>query len=423
MKVLVLAHRLPYPPHKGEKIRALNILRYVSKRHEVHLASLLDDAADMQYLAQLENLVRTVVVHRIHRRVQMLRMLLAFAGGDSMTSRYFYAEALQRRVDALIEREGIEAVFCFSSAMAEYVLRSRQAERLRLVPKVMDLIDVDSAKWQEYAERSPFWTAWLYRREARKVAESERRIGSEFDRVLVVSEPEKLYAPIASERVCAMPNGVDLQYFSPNAYCEADRQARTLVFTGVMNYHPNVDGICWFVDRVLPMIRAAVDNVNLYIVGNRPGRRVRRLARHAGVVVTGFVPDVREYIGRATVSIAPLRIARGIQNKVLEAMAMGRPTVATPQAFEGIDAEPGKEIAIAADEGEFAEKVIELLRNPTRADDMGKCARQRVERRYSWDRNLRLLDELFPISTCDDMSARDAGWPSQRPEAAMPRIP
>ncbi|MGC8520008.1 MAG: glycosyltransferase, partial [Steroidobacteraceae bacterium] len=264
------------------------------------------------------------------------------------------------------------------------------------VPKVMDLIDVDSVKWRHYADQSHPGSAWLYRREARYLAALEGKIGQQFDRVLVVSEAERACCDsVARDRVTAVPNGVDLEYFAPSVGVPAENHSPTLVFTGVMDYRPNVDGIAWFVRSILPIIQAAVPNVRLFIVGNRPSKTVQRLASHPGVVVTGFVPDVREYVARG-VSIAPLRIARGIQNKVLEAMAMGRPIVVTPQAFEGIDAVPCRDLMVASDEREFAVRTIECLQDPMHADRLGRAARAQAEQAYSWSRNLTLLDEFLP---------------------------
>ena len=396
MKLLAITHRLPCPPHKGEKIRALNFLKFLAARHEVHLVSLVDDDNDLRYVDQLNPHVRSLTVQRVHPRLRKAFALSAVASDESVSSRYFHVSALQRRVDALIEREGITGIFCSSSPTAEYVFRSRHAVRLRNVPKVMDLIDVDSVKWRHYAEQSNAGSAWLYRREARYLAALEGKIGQQFDRVLVVSEAERTCCEsVARDRVTAVPNGVDLEYFSPSAHTAAEQQPPTLVFTGVMDYRPNVDGIAWFVRDILPTVRAAVPDVRLFIVGNRPSKTVQRLASDSGIIVTGFVPDVREYVARG-VSIAPLRIARGIQNKVLEAMAMGRPIVVTPQAFEGIDAEPGRDLMVASDEREFAERTIECLRDPVHADRLGRAARVRAEQAYSWSKNLALLDELLP---------------------------
>lgn len=398
MKLLFLSHRLPCPPHKGEKIRALNMLGFLARHHEIHLASLVDDAADLEHRSLLEPHIRSLVFERIHPRLRRPLALTALLGTHSVSSAYFHSSAMQRRVDDLIERERIEALFCSCSPMAEYVFRSRHAQRLRRLPKIMDLIDVDSIKWRDYAEASGPWIRWLYRREAECLSTLEERIGREFDRLLVVSEAERRCCPPAIDRarIMAVSNGVDFEYFSPGRVSPSPEARPTLVFTGVMDYRPNVEGICWFVERVLPRVRAAVPQAHLYIVGNRPAKPVRRLDGSLGVTVTGFVPDVRGYLSMATACVAPLRIARGIQNKVLEAMAMGRPVVATPQAFEGIDAQPGRDLLVAASEDEFAEHVIGLLQDPRRAARIGANARARIELRYSWAANLRLLDDLLP---------------------------
>ena len=421
MKLLAITHRLPCPPHKGEKIRALNILKFLASYHEVHLVSLVDDDSDLRYVDQLQPHTRSVTLQRVHPRLRKAFALTAVASEESVSSRYFHASALQRRVDALIEREKITGVFCSSSPTAEYIFRSRHTDRLRHVPKVMDLIDVDSVKWRHYAEQSHAGSAWLYRREARCLATLEGRIGREFDRVLVVSEAERHCCDsIQTDCVTAVPNGVDLEYFAPTAREPTADAPPTLVFTGVMDYRPNVDGIVWFVTNILPIVRAAVPNVRLYVVGNRPSKAVQRLASDSGVVVTGFVPDVRDYAVRG-VCIAPLRIARGIQNKVLEAMAMGRPIVVTPQAFEGIDAEPGRDLLVATGEREFAARTVELLTDPALADRMGRAARMRAEQGYSWARNLAILNDLLPSDGVARTVQPDQWAQQTRAADAVPR--
>ena len=396
MRLLFLTHRLPYPPYKGEKIRALNILKFLAVRHDLYLASLVDDKNDLRSVSQFRPYTRKVVVKRSHPRVDKVLALSALWNREAISSRYFYSRALQRQIDDLIDRESIEGVFCSSSPMAEYVFRSRHAARLRTIPKIMDLIDVDSVKWREFAEESWFAAAWLYRREANYIASLERRVGCEFDHLLLVSDAEaKCLDQCFLGRVMAVSNGVDLEYFVPREIPEGCEKERALVFTGVMDYRPNVQGICWFAEEVLPQIRANIPDARLYIVGNHPARAVRRLGDVPGVVVTGFVPDIRDYVSRG-VCIAPLRIARGIQNKVLEAMAMGRPIVVTPQAYEGIDAEPERDLCVARDGKEFADKTVQLLNDPQRARAIGLAARKRVEERYSWGENLRVLEQLLP---------------------------
>lgn len=394
MKLLFIAHRLPYPPHKGEKIRALNILKFLAAQHTVHLVSLAEEAQDLRDLAALQPYVRSVTVQRVRPRLRRLLALSALWSGQAVSSRYFHSQALQRRVDDLIEREGIEGIFCSSSPTGEYVFRSRHAARLRSLPKFMDLIDVDSAKWREFAHQSGIGSAWLYRREARHLAALEQRLGREFDQLLLVSEAERKYLDAASAaRTQVVANGVDLEYFAPGQGQPAQEPGAALVFTGVMDYRPNVEGICWFVREVLPRVRTRCPHVRLYIVGRHPNRAIRRLARVPGIVVTGFVPDVRDYLVRG-VCIVPLWIARGIQNKVLEAMAMGRPIVLTPPALEGIDAEPGRDVLLARDAEAFAEKTVQLLEDPRRAGALGAAARKQAETRYAWAQILCGLADL-----------------------------
>lgn len=408
MKLLFVTHRLPYPPYKGEKIRALNILKFLAARHEVHLASLVDDKDELSAISELRPYTRSVMVEQLYPRLRKALALSALWTGESISGRYFHSRGLQQQIDGLIDRERIDAILCSSSPTAEYVFQSRHAARLRGIPKIMDLIDVDSEKWRHFAEESWFAPAWLYRREANYLARLERRIAQEFERLLLVSDAErKCLDPGTAARVEAVSNGVDLEYFHPRGNQQTHQNERALVFTGVMDYRPNVEGICWFAEQVLPRIRTDIEDIRLFVVGNHPTRAVRRLGRLPGVVVTGFVPDVRDYLARG-VCIAPLRIARGIQNKVLEAMAMGRPIVVSPQALEGIDAEPGRDILVARDAQEFADQTLRLLRNPERANELGRAARNRVEVRYSWIENLRPLEELFadPVGSTQDLIQR-----------------
>jgi len=404
MRILVLSHRMPYPPNKGEKIRSYNIVRYLAARHEVYVGSLIDDAADLKQIEAFRPQVKGFLFGRIDGRSRAVSALRSLPRSRPITVTHFHSDDLQRQVDELLESQRFDAIFCFSSPMAEYVFRSRAQARIAGAVKVMDLIDVDSYKWQQYAAVSRPWTAWIYRYEAHHLAAYERRIAASFDRLLVVSEQESGYFPgkLPPGRLGAMSNGVDLTFFSPLHSGRATATGPALVFTGVMDYWPNVEGVKWFVERIWPRIQASVRDAQLYIVGSRPAPDVRRLGSVAGVTVTGFVEDVRDYVGVATVCVVPLRIARGIQNKVLEAMAMGKAVISTPQAFEGIHAEAGRDIVVADGEEAFAAAAVELLRNPARAADIGQNARRCVEKFYSWDENLRQLDGILSTTGAEE---------------------
>ena len=396
MRLLFLTHRMPYPPDKGDKIRSFHLLGHLARRHEVHLATLVDDAADLRHLDFLRARVRSLVTARIDGALRRPLAASALLRGASASVAYFHSRSLQQQVDALLDAHDFDAVFCYSSPMAEYVFRSRHAAgRLAQVLKLMDFIDVDSAKWLDYAAHAPGWKAGLYRREARSLAALETRIAGEFDHLFLVSEAEIGLFPdrAARTRLQALPNGVDLEFYTPGT--DAGDPVR-LVFTGVMDYWPNVEGVSWFVAEVWPLIRAAFPEAQFDIVGSRPTAAVQALAHAPGVNVTGRVEDVRGFIARARVSVAPLRIARGVQNKVLEAMAMGRPVVTTPQAHAGLQADAGRELLVGADAPSFAAAVLRLLHDRGYADGMGRAARACVERAYRWDLNLAALDRVLP---------------------------
>jgi sugar transferase (PEP-CTERM/EpsH1 system associated) len=394
-RLLMLVHRLPFPPNKGDKIRTFNVLAHLARSHDVTVGCLVDDPDDLRHLPALDDYATAVGHARIDGTTRRAASLTALLSSRSVTVTHFHHAALQAQVDAWIDERPFDAVLCCSAAMAEYVFRSRHRDTsLAQAIKVMDLIDVDSCKWIQYAEVAGPWISWLYRYEARTLGAYEQRIVAEFDRVFLVSPAEArlLGSPASAGRVGSFSNGVDLAYFAPRAPAG---EASTLVFTGVMDYRPNIDAVEWFAREVLPRLREARPDVRFAIVGSRPTAQVRKLASLEGVTVTGFVEDVRDWLARAAVCVAPLRIARGVQNKVLEAMAMGLPVVATPQAHEGIDAVAGRDLLVASDAAAFAEAVLGLLRDRPRAAALGAAARRCVERHYRWDANLAVLDEVF----------------------------
>jgi sugar transferase (PEP-CTERM/EpsH1 system associated) len=405
MQLLFLTHRLPFPPNKGDKIRSYHILEHLACRHDVCVGAVVDDKDDLGVVAEVKARVQELVYGRIQARVRKLGALISVFRAKPISTSYFYSRRLQRDIDHLIERRRFDAVLCFSSPMAEYVLRSKHwGRRLNDTLLVMDLIDVDSYKWRQYAERSSNWRGWVYRYEAKHLAVYEKTIADTFHHVLVVSAQEKqvLAKHVTSPNVIVMSNGVDLSFFSPIHPKPARAADPTIVFTGVMDYWPNIEGATWFAEKIFPRIRVVVPEAVFFIVGSKPTSEVQTLARLPGVRVTGFVEDIRDYLCLADVCVVPLRIARGIQNKVLEAMAMGRPVVSTPQALEGIRAIPGRDLLAADDETAFAEHVIELLGDRAEAQAMGNRARACVERFYSWDRNLRILDEIFARHAASD---------------------
>ncbi|HMV56144.1 MAG: TIGR03087 family PEP-CTERM/XrtA system glycosyltransferase [Rhodocyclaceae bacterium] len=403
MRVLVLAHRMPFPPNKGDKIRSFNIVEHLARRHDVALACLVDDGGDLRHVDTMRRRVGRFAFERIRPLIKKLWSLSSMLRGQPISVGFFYSRQLQREVDEIIAT-GIDAVLCICSPMAEYVFRSRHlANPSRHIVLIMDLIDIDSCKWGQYARQKPFWTSWIYRYEAVHLARYERRIAETFDELTVVSEQEMRMFPggLQLPNLHAMSNGVDLAYFQPDGQTKAANAPPIIAFTGAMDYWPNVEGVRWFAENVFPLVRRELPAAELYIVGSNPVREVQRLEESEGITVTGYVDDVRDYLNLADVCIAPLMIARGIQNKVLEAMAMGKPVVCTPEALEGIAATPGQHLVVASGVADFATATVSLLCDRERATRIGASARARVEAHYSWHANLRLLDRLLGDGASD----------------------
>jgi sugar transferase (PEP-CTERM/EpsH1 system associated) len=389
--LLLLIHRIPYPPNKGDKIRSWHLLKHVAQHYRVHLGTFVDDADDWQHVPTVEKLCASSHFASLNPKLARVRSLGALARGGSLSEGYYRDAGLSRWVDQAMATHKIGRVLVFSSPMAQY------ADRYRAARRVIDFCDVDSDKWRQYAGKKAWPMSWLYRTEANRLLAYERAVARDWDASLFVSRPEadlfRQLAPESEDKIGHFNNGVDTDYFSPHhGYASPYApDERAVVFTGAMDYWPNVDAVQWFAGDVFPQLRERFAGLRFYIVGARPSAAVQALAQLPGVVVTGTVPDVRPYIAHARVAVAPLRIARGIQNKVLEAMAMATPVVVSPQALEGIDAVPGAELVLADGAEQFVQSVSTLLTQ--QASPLGSAARARVERQYSWPSNLACIGE------------------------------
>lgn len=392
LRILFLAHRIPFPPQKGDKVRAFNELRVLAGRHEVHLIALSEDPRDLDPPRELRALCAGVRVVLRPRFRSAARGGAALALGRSYSEGAFSSPEARRAAAEWGRKEPFGAVFAFSSSMAPHALAARAGRR------VLDLVDVDSEKIAAYAARASGPRKALYSLEARRLRALERESLRKFDACLVVTGDEAALAARlfpGEPRVIAVENGVDLEYFRPAASLP---EGAEIVFTGAMDYPPNVDAALWFAASVLPRVRERVPGARFSIVGREPAPRLRALESEA-VRVTGTVPDVRPYLAAARVAVAPLRIARGIQNKVLEAMASGVPVVASPGAHAGVDAVPGEHLLVAEGEAGFAAAVVRCLTDAGLSERLRRAARARVENRYSWERNLRPILDLVEGSS------------------------
>jgi glycosyltransferase involved in cell wall biosynthesis len=487
MNILYLAHRIPYPPNKGDKIRSFHEIKYLSTRHDIYLACLADDPADLSYIRELKRFCKTVDVVSINPQKQKVKSLFVLPTEKPLSVAYFYSKKLQQIIDRRLSTMSYDAIICFSSVMAEYIFRTKNVltcERVNvstlkrstvaLVQNVsnnsndsnrshtsnvsnnsnarliMDFVDVDSDKWRQYSGHARWPFSWIYKLESRRLAAYEKRVADSFHHSIFVSKREAELFRSQSPgvgTVLTMPNGVDFTYFNPNASNASnnsdspsasnvsnnsgnsndsndsndsnnpnassnsnnlnisdDSNKPILLFTGAMDYYANVDGVVWFSKEVLPHLTERFPSLTFHIVGRNPAREVRAL-ENEHIKVTGYVEDIRPFYEMATIYVAPLRIARGIQNKILEAMAMARPVIATSKAHEGIEAVPGRDLLIADSRTEFIEKISLLLEDEQGRQSVAASARRTIEENYSWERGMEVLENVLTcsrvnVSTC-----------------------
>lgn len=400
--LLFLTNRIPYPPDKGEKIRGWHMLRRLARSHRLHVAGFLDDPVDPAHVEHVRRVAGGETLFAPLRRLPaQLRSLHALAAGGSLSCAQYQAPAIDHWVERVVRAHAIGGTYVLSSAMAAYVMR-RPA--LRRGPTILDMVDVDSDKYRQYAGRAAPPMRWIYAREADRLGRHERAAALWFDTTLLVAPHEtelfRAMAPESRARIRTVANGVDLEHFDPGAPWPSPYtpDARALVFTGRMDYAPNVDAAEWFARAVLPLVTARAPDVHFWIVGANPAARVRRLATLSGVTVTGRVDDVRPYLAHARAAVAPLRLSRGVQNKVLEAMAMARPVIATRAATAALAAHPGRDLLVADSPRELADAVVRAL-DPGFGAALGAAARAYVAAAHGWDAALAPVDQLLAEHT------------------------
>ncbi|WP_315764032.1 TIGR03087 family PEP-CTERM/XrtA system glycosyltransferase [Sphingomonas sp. Y38-1Y] len=383
---LFLAHRVPYPPDRGDKIRGWHLLRHLAERGDVHLVTFADDRRDLHHDAALSAVCAS---HHVAWRgkPQWRAGLEALASGKPVSLTAFADTGIAATVRRLMAVEPIDTIFVFSGQMAQYVPPVTAAR------VVMDFCDVDSAKFATYATTAAAPMAWMLSREARLMGAFEHDVAESVDASLFVSEAEAALFRSGgpAPRVMVVENGIDTDFFDPNAAFDRDA-ALGLTFTGQMDYLPNVEAAQWFAGEVMPRLAARGHDIAFNIVGRAPTRAVQALASER-VRVTGEVADVRPWLAAAPVVVAPLLSARGVQNKVLEAMAMARPIVASMVAAEGIDHRGT--LSVAGDPDAFANAVAALMTDRAAAERQGASARTCVRDRYGWAARLAALDAIL----------------------------
>jgi len=391
MNILFLTHRLPYPPDRGDRIRSYHILKYLARRHQVALVSVTEEHPRQEHIMALNKLCRSVDYACIDPCWQKIKVLFYLPTLTPLTLPFFYSKKLQQRVYHLVRHQKIDLIFIYCAAMAPYVLR------ISHIPKVIDFIDVDSQKWFDYASQTRMPMKAIYWREGLLLRRYEKEIMHNCKHAFVTSKREagifKRFLPEVP--ITAIPNGVAIPQLK-----QREENSYKLIFTGVMDYWPNVDAVCFFAQKIFPLIKAKVPQAEFIIVGKNPTPQVRELEKQKGVKVTGWVPDVKEYLAQAAVCVVPLRIARGIQNKVLEAMAAKVPVVATSVAMAGIEATPNRDFLLADESKQFAEHVISLLLNRKKAKQLAENAFKFIQQKHDWERNLEKMEEVLMSLAC-----------------------
>jgi len=386
MNILLLCHSFPFPPTSGDKIRSYNIIQHLAVEHQVTVATLVR-TPQQQALAAAETKNVHLIVGHVNDAVQSARMFVRLPTTTPSSFGYFYSAELQASVISLLNRERFDLIVVHCSSVACYV------EQVTDTPKILDFADMDSQKWLDYGRHRRFPLSLGYWLEGMKLVREERRQAGRFDTCTVVTpaELESLNALGAHCLTDWFPNGVDCQYFAPGT---GTHDRNMIVFVGKMNYFPNEQCMIAFCRDTLPVIRVEVPDARLVIVGSNPSRAVRALARQQGVSVTGAVDDVRPYLHRATVAVAPLELARGTQNKVLEAMAAGVPVVASTLAARGVDAVAGEHLLVAGNPVEFASAVVSILRDDRLRANLAARGRDRMLTHHTWAHAMRRFDEV-----------------------------
>ena len=388
MNILFLCHRFPYPPHAGSKVRAFHMIRHLALRHRVTVCSIVRTDAEAMAGEGLADYCDSYRMVRVYEPLQVLRMMARLPTAEPSSMGYFYDRAFEKEVRSLLVQNRFDLIVVHCSSVAPYV------EHVSDVPKLLDFCDMDSQKWLEYGHYKRFPLSLGYRLEGIKLERAEARLARSFDvnTVATIGELATLEQIAPAADGDWFPNGVDAEYFAPSADLY---DANTISFIGRMDYYPNEECMVDFCARTLPLIRERRQGIKLVIVGAEPSPKVRRLGEIPGVIVTGSVPDVRPYVWRSAATVAPLNIARGTQNKILEAMAMGVPVVSSGIAARGVDAVPGAHLLVADTPADFATAVLDILANPTKRQQLAAMGRARMKSHHAWDSAMKRLDGII----------------------------
>ena len=398
LKTLFLSQRVPYPPNKGEKIRTFHQIEYLlNNNHKIYLCS---PYTSEEELIHFENFTQKKGVNSQNSKLKnkYLSYLSGFILKKPLSVSNFYSRELQKTIDHLIDNEAFQNIVCTSSSMAEYIFNSSTLQKLKIRPKLlMDFMDLDSDKWRQYSLLSQNLMKWVYKREEKLLSKYEQKIYRLFDTCFFVSETEvelfcNKYECI--DRPLAISNGIDTEFFIPPVR-HPNNDHPVFLFTGVMDYKPNIESVLWFIEYVWPRIIKKYDKARFIIAGMNPVSPISALGRTKGVEVTGYIEDILPYYHQSDIFIAPLRIARGLQNKILQAFSCGVPVISTSMGAEGIDVTDGVNILIADTPDMFFDTIEKLKNNIALYESIRENALSLAKNHYSWSEILKKLGNIL----------------------------
>jgi len=387
MKILYVCHRFPYPPKRGGKIRPFNMISHFSRQHEVTVASLSRSDEEGKEGEGLADHCKRVIMAQVREPWQTIRMVLRLLTPKPSSMGYFYSAHLKREIEGLLANEEFDLIFVHCSSVAQYV------SHVKGIPKILDFGDMDSQKWLIYSKMRSFPLNIGYWLEGTKLQREEKRLAKQFDWCTCTTQAEFVTLNSYNTGVDTdwFPNGVDHDFFAPD---NEGYDSETISFIGRMDYYPNQACMIDFCNEILPLLQRQRSSTKLIIVGANPSAEIIKLGDLPGVTITGTVDDVRPYVRRSAVMIAPLKIARGTQNKILEAMAMGVPVVCSKLAAGGIDAVPGEHFLSAEQPPEYVDAIMYLLKDPEEREKFAKAGRDRVLRHHNWPSSMSRLDNI-----------------------------
>jgi len=389
MKILFTCHRLPYPPKRGGKIRPFNIIRHFKDQgHNLTVASLSRSPEESAEGEGLRDYCDKLLIGEVGNTSATLQMIARLPTTSPSSMGSFYSRRLHKMVANELSSSNYDLIFVHCSSAAQYV-RTRGN-----IPSVLDFGDMDSQKWLDYSGHRPFPFSLGYWLEGSKMQRAEAKLAASFtlSTCTTRAELQSLRHLGTAKRTGWFPNGVDSDFFCPDVL---DYDRDQICFIGRMDYFPNQQGVIWFCNKVLPAIHAERPATKLTIVGAEPSAEIQRLGDRPGIKVTGTVPDVRSFVKRSALSVAPLMIARGTQNKILESMAMGVPVISTDVAAGGVDAVPGEHLLTASNPENFAKQALKILGDHEFRTKLSVNARDRILKRHTWGNSMEVLDGLL----------------------------